>query len=205
MRRIIFILLTLCCQMVWAQTCRTMAYEPARYGVTLYYGKITMDTLGQVVGMNFSVDDETLYSAEFNYAFSNDSAVRHYFGRMIHNAGLNLNFTIHDDPVMGTIYEVDPYFSAHWKLFTLSDFLTSTFGIGEGISYVSKVPLRETRNSDDPQRFLNYLMFEFTFSSPRYPELELIARVHHRSGVFGLYKANNSGSTAVGLAARYYF
>lgn len=208
MKYLLPIILTLfsgCAQADFCATHCSAPHQPTRYGALVYLGKITENTLGQVVGMNFSLDQETLYSIELTRTFSSDSAVRRYFGPLFHRAWLNLNITYHDDPVKGAIYEFAPYFSAHWRLINWQRHLNVYLAIGEGVSYVSNVPLREFRNSDEPKKLLNYLMFEFCFVHPCYSQLELVARIHHRSGVFGLYNANNSGSTAVGLAIRYFF
>lgn len=48
-------------------------------------------------------------------------------------------------------------------------------------------------------------MFETTAALPMFPYLEAVARIHHRSGVFGLYGAGNSGSTAIGIGERVRF
>jgi hypothetical protein len=46
-------------------------------------------------------------------------------------------------------------------------------------------------------------MLEATFAVPSYPYVQLVGRIHHRSGAFGLFgDAQESGSNTVGLGFR---
>ena len=47
-------------------------------------------------------------------------------------------------------------------------------------------------------------MVEATFALPRHPQWQLAYRIHHRSGIFGVYDTD-SGSNTVGLGLRYFF
>ena len=49
------------------------------------------------------------------------------------------------------------------------------------------------------------MVVELTIASPRYPRLQLVMRIHHRSGAFGLYHAGNTGSNDLALGIRYLF
>lgn len=178
--------------------------EP-RWSALLYYGKMTENNLGQVMRLDFSLANDTLYSFELGYQFRRDNPLRRFFQPMISTFEFMANVTLLDDAVYGTIYEVNPYLAGRWNNFPWNRVIKTSIAVGEGVSYVSRVPYTEQLNSDQPRRLLNFLLFEITFASPCYPNLELVARIHHRSGVFGFYHANNSGSTAVGLGVRYRF
>jgi hypothetical protein len=67
------------------------------------------------------------------------------------------------------------------------------------------MPSLEKRSNTNTKRLLNYLMLEAAFALPAYPQVQLLARIHHRSGAFGLYRAGNTGSNDVGLGIRYLF
>lgn len=175
-----------------------------KWSGALYYGKFTKNTLGQVIGCSYQLDEDKLYSVEVARYFHEDGGMRRYWGPMVDEIGLVLNFTLHDDR-NGTIYEIIPYITGKWKILPDNPWVKARIIIGEGPSWVSKIPHREYRNSKDPQKLLNYLMFELSLAPAKHPEIELTYRIHHRSGVFGLYGANNSGSTAVGLVLRYYW
>jgi hypothetical protein len=177
---------------------------PGYYAFMVYYGKMTRNTLGQVVGGECELDDQKLYSAELSYIFTPDQGMRRYFGVLFQSIEANFNFTYHDDHGE-PIYEFVPYLSFRWNKFPWNNYLKTSIGVGEGVSWMSHVSTREYANSVDPQKILNYLSFEVTAAMACYPQLELVARSHHRSGVFGMYRANNSGSTALGLGLRWYF
>src|SRR5262245_23564687 len=52
---------------------------------------------------------------------------------------------------------------------------------------------------------MNYLLLEATFALPTHPYLQLVVRIHHRSGAHGLYHAGNTGSNVIGLRIRYLY
>jgi hypothetical protein len=58
---------------------------------------------------------------------------------------------------------------------------------------------------DRTARLLNYLMFELAVAVPQRPQWTLFARVHHRSGAFGLFDGVSGGSNVVGAGVRYSF
>ena len=187
-----------------AVTARMQQYRSAwRYAFMLYTGAMTRNTLGQVVGGSVILDNENLYSAEFSYIFKPEQGIRRYFGPVFQSIEANFNFTYHNDHG-DPIYEFIPYLSYRWKKFPWDSVLKTSISLGEGVSWVSNVSTREHRNSVDPQKILNYLNFELTAALAAYPRLELVGRIHHRSGVFGMYRSNNSGSTAVGVGLRWY-
>ncbi|MGK7870810.1 hypothetical protein [Falsiroseomonas sp. E2-1-a20] len=76
-------------------------------------------------------------------------------------------------------------------------------GIGEGLSYALARPTYEGAAHDqEPRKFLNYLALEAEFSHPLLPNVSLVPRVHHRSGIFGLIAPRGSGSDFIGLGLR---
>lgn len=201
LRRTLLTLLLLVAQPIYADW---DSFWQTKWSGAMYYGKVTKNTLGSVVRFDFDLDKDDLYSFEIARYFTEEGKVRQYWGPWVYEIGLVLNVTLHNDR-LGTIYEIDPYITGKWPILPENDWVKARIIIGEGLSWVSKVPYREYRNSQEPQQILNFLMFEFSFAPAKHPEIELVYRIHHRSGVFGLYHANNSGSTAVGLMLRYYF
>jgi hypothetical protein len=174
-----------------------------------YYGKMTETTLPKVLLFkNFKTNSKTnLYSIEGGKTLTHSNIIRRFFEPFVSDLDFALNFTFQDDPV-GNIFQVNPFFRFVWKHFPWDKYIVTTIALGEGISYSSKIPARELRDKTkaaNARRFLNYLMFEVTFALPQYPRLEVIYRIHHRSGVFGLYTRGIVGSTAIGIAVRYRF
>lgn len=183
-------------------SCCSSCYR--EWSALFYIGKMTKDNLGQVLVLDYTLDRDTLYSFEIAKELDYCNAFRRFFQPVVNSIDLRANFTLLDD-TYGTIYEFNPYFTLNWYQFPWCRQVKTTFSFGEGLSYVSKVPYTEEKNSDESRKLLNFLLFEVAFAAPCHPEWEIIARVHHRSGAFGIYHANNAGSTAIGIALRYHF
>lgn len=178
------------------------SYYP--WAVMFYYGRMTNNDLGKVLTSSFTLSKEKLYSVEFSHQLPSANAFMQFFQPLVSTIDVVGNFTYRDDP-LGNIYEVNPYLAFRWNHFPWNKYVFTSFAVGEGLSYDTKVPQIEQRTSTHSQSLLNFLLFEATFAMPSHPNWELVARVHHRSGVFGLYNAGNNGSTAVGLGIRYRF
>ena len=109
------------------------------------------------------------------------------------------------------IYEAAFFANARWSNFPWNDTLMTTIAIGWGVSYTSDITANEAQDEIDtdpdegPQRWLNYLSFEYGVALPRYPQWQLFYRLHHRSGAFGLFASNDVGSNVMALGLRYQF
>lgn len=90
---------------------------------------------------------------------------------------------------------------ARWTYFPWDDYVDTSFAFGQGVSMASRRPAVER---DDTRKFLNHLLTEFEFAPPRDSPWSVVARLHHRSGVFGLY-GTRGGSNFVTLGLRYRF
>ena len=89
--------------------------------------------------------------------------------------------------------------------FPWKDQLHTAIALGEGLSLASKVPLREIQFRGDSRRLLNYLAFELELTLPSYPRYSMAYRIHHRSGVFGLFDNVRGASDFYLLGLRYRF
>lgn len=175
------------------------------WAVMGYWGRMTNETIGSVIVFNYTLNPETLYSLEFTHVLPPQNAFRRFFQPVATTVEVNANFTYRDDPA-GPIYEFNPYFSLRWANFPWDKYIATTIAVGEGLSYDSQVPSVELKNNpNDANKLLNFLMLEATFAVPQYANIEFVLRAHHRSGVYGLYNSENTGSTAVGLGVRYRF
>ncbi|MGB6976080.1 MAG: hypothetical protein WBE18_01280 [Gammaproteobacteria bacterium] len=174
------------------------------WSVLLYRGVTTENTLGQTLGMHYTTGNETVYSLEVARELPPDNVIRRYLQPLMSTTQLAANVAYRDDSA-GGIYEFDPYLIFRWDNFPWRRYLDNSIGLGWGVSYVTRIPTWEQRNASNTKRLLNYLMLEVTFALPRYPQWQVALRLHHRSGVFGLYGADNAGSTAVGIGIRYRF
>jgi hypothetical protein len=95
--------------------------------------------------------------------------------------------------------------AARWKLFPWNDFIVTTTAVGEGLSYATEIPNVEKRKNRNESKLLNYIFIELTFALPSEPDVALVARLHHRSGVFGLFNGVRDGSNFLGAGLRWRF
>lgn len=99
----------------------------------------------------------------------------------------------------------------HWETNTLlntrltffEDGLPIGISYGQGLSYAFGTPIIEQEATTKSNRLLNYFQLEMTFgliSLPYYPRIVL--RIHHRSGVFGVYCEGTCGSNIPVIGVR---
>jgi hypothetical protein len=180
-------------------------YDRYPWSIAYYYGITGSDALGRMIQGQFHRWPEHIQSAELAYTLNKENRVRRFFSPVVGVVQLAGNFTVRTGSNEPTIYEVDPYIAFRWANFPWNQYLNTSFALGEGISYTSSIPTLEKKSSEDTKRLLNYMLIEFTFAVPQYPLLQLMFRVHHRSGAFGLYRAGNTGSNDIGLGIKYLF
>lgn len=90
-----------------------------------------------------------------------------------------------------------------WSDFPWNRRLATTAALGEGMSYDTEIPPLElaSHTNTGTQRVLNYFMLEATFGPPD-ADWALLMRVHHRSGVFGLYGGVHGGSNVIAVGVK---
>jgi hypothetical protein len=74
--------------------------------------------------------------------------------------------------------------------------VVTTAAISTGVNYatgISEVE-RERAQDDTGSRWMHFFSPEITFALPRRPDVELLFRFHHRSGVYGLFNDAGGGS-----------
>ena len=86
-----------------------------------------------------------------------------------------------------------------WNYFPWDKYVDTSFAVGDGMSYYTEVSEVEKEDDEDAQRSLNYLLFEVALGLPKYPQWDLVFRIHHRSSVFGLYGAGGSNFVCTGI------
>lgn len=102
-------------------------------------------------------------------------------------------------------WETNGLVVARWHPFPWDRYLDTSFAIGEGLSYATDVPEVELARGKDTARLLNYLLFELTFALPKYPNVQLVTLMHHRSGAYGLFSGVVGGSNFFGSGIKYMF
>jgi hypothetical protein len=72
--------------------------------------------------------------------------------------------------------------------FPWDDYLTTTFALSTGLNWatgVSEIEQERARDGEGSQ-LMHFFSPEITFALPSRPNVQLLFRIHHRSGVFGL-------------------
>lgn len=91
-----------------------------------------------------------------------------------------------------------------WVTFPWNRYIESTFAFGGGLSMATEVPELERRDpsNSDAAALLHYVLVEATFALPG-SRWSLVTRIHHRSGVWGLFSHSGSNVLAAGLRYRF--
>lgn len=177
-----------------------------------YVGGGTEYKLKQALLFKYESSHETMYALELDWHLEPESP----FNRIFAWAGATLEpvalVAYRDDRQQKIdIYEAAFFANLRWSNFPWNERLTTTIAIGWGVSYTSDITANEVEDEENtdpdegPQRWLNYLSVEYGFALPKYPQWQLFYRLHHRSGAFGLFAANDVGSNVMGLGLRYQF
>jgi len=149
---------------------------------------------------------QTFYSPDFETSY--------YFialavSRRIYSFTKNLDLELEGQGVkhMGNQHhwEFNGLFTLRWLTFPWNKYIDTTFAIGDGLSYATKTPKLEAEQHDNTSLFLNYLMLELTFALPETPKWSLVVRLHHRSGIRGIFDDVEGASNALGMGLKYKF
>ncbi len=91
--------------------------------------------------------------------------------------------------------------------FPWDDKVLTTVAVSTGLNWASDVTEVEQERAHDGQgsQLMHYFAPELTFAAPSRPNVELVLRMHHRSGVFGLVSDAWGGAqyATVGLRVRF--
>jgi hypothetical protein len=180
-------------------------YELYPNGVLYYYGVTVSDALMRVFAGNFHRWPEHIQSLEMEHTLSQENIISRIFNPLVGLVQVAGNISVRQGSNEHTIYEFNPFLLFRWANLPWNRYVVTSLGIGEGLSYDTSIAAVERKDNSNNKRLLNYLMFEATFANPQYPRLQLVARIHHRSGAYGLYHAGNGSTNNVGLGIRYLF
>src|SRR5262249_12839494 len=114
----------------------------------------------------------------------------------------------------GTSYHIDEDLGEFWGAmylrydgFPWNDTIYTTLAASTGLDYITETSEfeRSQTNSRQTAQLLHYFSPEITFADPDNKNLELVLRLHHRSGIFGLMDGVTGGSTFVSTGIRMHF
>ena len=186
--------------------------EDRQWSFLLYRGNTVKQWLYQLAEFQYTSVGEVLYSAELAYALNKNNLVIKFLHPVLNQIQFAANVAerySYDDPRRDPVTEFDLYVMARRVNRLWQKYLNTTMAAGTGLSYTSSVPYVEQNHgaAHSSTRFLAFLTFEFTVALPSYPYLQLVGRIHHRSGVYGIFYPfrENPGSNNIGVGIRYYF
>ena len=190
----LLILLVVCVPRVEARA--TTGENSEGWYLTLYRAQLSGDKLFETLTLQADLDREfwfwavavgkQIYQYSDDVVFEVEGQYVDHHGRQDHN-------------------EYNALFVVRWQNYSWDDVVKTTFAIGEGLSYASDIPVIEIESHDRATQWLNYLLFEATLSPSTSENWRFVARVHHRSGVFGAIGDIKGASNAIGLGVRYDF
>ncbi len=91
------------------------------------------------------------------------------------------------------------------KPFPTNRFIRTSIAVSTGLDIATGISALERRRSyGHPSLILHNFSPEITFALPDYPETQLVFRIQHRSGLYGLIN-NGSGTTFLALGLRHFF
>ena len=108
------------------------------------------------------------------------------------------------------LWEVNLVPTVRWMDTPWDHVVDTRFAIGWGLSWASEEPPIEPRQEEevgegDSARLLSYNVLEVEFMPPRSRDWSGFVRLHHRSGVGGLFGGVKGGSNFLGAGVRHYF
>jgi hypothetical protein len=172
--------------------------------VTVYAGNYVQNSLGQVLVTSPETPLSWKYVTDDHIVATAVSRTTAYFWH---------HFTL--EPEVGVAQrfgrqdatEVWGAFFFRYHGFPWDDRVLTTFALSTGLNWASEVTDVEQDRANDGKgsQLMHYFAPELTFAAPSRPNVELVLRMHHRSGVFGLVSDAWGGAqyATVGLRIRF--
>jgi hypothetical protein len=166
--------------------------EPERYKwfLTVYAGAHAQDDIADVFLLKPKFEDNDYIAVvalarEFWH-------YKQYFGLEVEGqVGKHFN--------NDTFWEFNGVLIGRWHVFPWDKYVDTSFAVGDGVSVYTEVSKVEKEDDENAGKVLNYLLFELALGLPRYPQWDLVVRIHHRSSVFGLAGAAGSNYLCGGI------
>ena len=175
------------------------AWEPNKWFLTFYGGKYSPDDLKNIFLGSASFENSRIFCLALSHeilSFWKHRITGEWEVQAAKHFGIQDNF------------ETNGLFLLRWHPFPWDKYLDTSFAVGDGLSYAWGRPETEVIESDSSTRLLNYLVFEFSFKPhwecPKHP-ISFVFRIHHRSGVFGLFNGTHGGSNFLCGGIRFAF
>jgi len=180
--------------------------ESTPWSVTIFQGWTNNNTFSRTLRFMWDDSGEYIYSLDVAYTIPPTTGFGRFFERLL-AARVQVGGTLsaRAQPSGSWIPEMSAYAALRWRRLPWNHIVATSFAVGEGLSMVSQVPEVEINTTyvGGTSRLLNYVMAEVTLAVPSLPQVQLVTRVHHRSGALGVFgDAVQSGSNVVAIGFR---
>ena len=170
-----------------------LAASENEWFVSTYGGKDTENSIDDIISRDLNFEDSKFLVVVLgkNLTIYKEMIAVEAEGQVAKHWGYQDHFEVNGDVIF------------RWLPFPWDDYLDTSFAVGEGLSYATQNPEIEKDKNGKTSKLLNYLAFEVAFEVPGVPGWSLFTRLHHRSGVFGLFNGVKGGSNALGAGIKY--
>lgn len=170
-----------------------LAASENEWFVSTYGGKDTENSIDDLISGDHKFEDSKFLVVALgkNLTIYKELIAIEAEGQVAKHWGYQDHFELNGDVVF------------RWLPFPWDDYLDTSFAVGEGLSYATQNPEIEKDKNGKTSKLLNYLAFEIAFEVPGVTGWSLFTRLHHRSGVFGLFNGVSGGSNALGVGIKY--
>jgi hypothetical protein len=183
---------------VYPVTLLSSSIFAADHALTIYKGKYSDNRLGDILlSKPADLMDSYLPVIAVSRAFPFDSKSHQW--ELEAQVGKHFRKQDHFEFNLLAIYR--------WKRFPWNRYLQTTAAIGDDLSYATEIPSLEASSTTNvgATRLLNYIMVETTFALPKVKNWQLVVRVHHRSGVYGMFNDVEGGSNVMAAGIKFLF
>lgn len=168
--------------------------------VTAYAGRYSDNSLPEEIAISRPIHFESseLYALAYSQAFHRfwdgggqwewEAQVGKHQGRQTH-------------------WELNGLVAARWMRYPWSEWVRTSVAIGDGLSWTSEIPEIEaaSHTNTGSAQLLNYLLIEIAAGVPKWRHWDLVFRIHHRSGVYGIFDGVDGGSNTLCLGLKFRF
>lgn len=168
--------------------------------ITGFYGRYSDNALTEDILLSQQLEYENSDLVVLGY-----SQIFHRFwenaGQWEWEAQVGKHFGLQDH------WELNGLALLRWNQYPWSNYVRTSFAVGDGLSWASSVPTLElaSHTNEGATPLLNYLLIELTFGAPKILDWDFVFRIHHRSGIFGTFNGVDGGSNVIGLGLKYRF
>ena len=176
------------------------------WSVAVYHSVMTDNSLSDVLTAHVTLHYGFLDSVDVSYQVAENLFEGHpdgsypFWRPFAGSLSVAGNLTRRTGDPNGPMFEFDSYVLWRSRHVPVSPFLASTFAVGDGVSYATRVPAREVGG----QHLMNFLTLEGTLGLPSHRGVDLVLRVHHRCDAWGLF-GPGAATNALGMGVRYSF